>query len=313
MIKGFKSIKKFRTNEIHMRDPFVYCDKKRRKYFLFGTTFADGCGDKDPIFEVYESDDMEVWTGPYVAFDPPKGFWGVRHYWAPEVHEYCGKYYMLATFKGGIKTKRGTGILVSDKPEGPYVPHINRAITPKNEEALDATLYVDNNEQPWIIYCHEWTEICEGKIKACKISKDLKQIISDPIDILKSSDMKWIRKFGDSRIEKTGYLTDAPFMYKSKSGRLILLWSSYSYEGYTEGKMGGYTVARAYSENGDVDGLWNNDDILLLDDNEGHASLFRTLEDELRICLHSPDTPHGEERPKFIRVKELDDNLQIIE
>ena len=308
---GFRTIKQLKKDEIHMRDPFVYCDKVRRKYFLFGTTLADGCGDKDPIFEVYVSDNLDTWEGPYVAFDPPKGFWGVRHYWAPEVYEYEGSYYMLATFKGGIGTKRGTGVLKSDNPEGPYTPHINKAITPESEEALDATLYVDEDGQPWIIYCHEWTEIYEGKIKACKVSKDLKEIISEPIEILKSSDMKWIRKFGDSRIEKDGYLTDAPFMYKCKNGRLILLWSSYSYEGYTPGKAGGYTVARAYSENGRIDGEWIHEDELLLDSNEGHCSLFRDLEDNLMLCLHSPDTPHGQERPKFIKLNELENNLEV--
>jgi arabinan endo-1,5-alpha-L-arabinosidase len=48
MQKGFRTIRLFKKDEIHMRDPFVFPYKKENKYFLFGTSFADGCGDQEP-------------------------------------------------------------------------------------------------------------------------------------------------------------------------------------------------------------------------------------------------------------------------
>ncbi len=309
MKTGFKSIGKFKTEDIHMRDPFVFLDNKRGKYFLFGTTLADGCGDKEPIFEVYVGEDLKIWEGPYIAFEPKKGFWGVRHFWAPEVFEYNGRYYMFASFKGGIGEHRGTGILVSDSPEGPYVDHSKKAVTPEEWECLDGTLHIEDGE-PWMVFCHEWTQEYNGKIKARKLTKDLKESTGEIIEILDAKSIKWIRKFGDPRIEKDGYLTDAPFMYKTKNGRLIMLWSSYSYPNYMGGD-GGYTVAMAYSKTGNITGPWENDDKLLLDCNCGHPSIFRDLDNNLILCVHGPDTPHGSERPVFIEIEEKNDNLVL--
>lgn len=101
-------------------------------------------GDKDPIFEVYESEDLNRWTGPYVAFQPPKGCWGVRHYWAPEVYEVDGRYYMFASFKGEIGANRGTAILIADHPAGPYQPHSDGPVTLKESECLDGTYFEDS-------------------------------------------------------------------------------------------------------------------------------------------------------------------------
>lgn len=313
MEKGFRKIRKWKINEIHMRDPFVYPYKKEGKYYLFGTTFADGCGDKDPIFEVYVGTDLVEWEGPYVAFQPPKGFWGVRHYWAPEVFEIDGSYFMFASFKGGIGEHRGTGVLIADHPAGPYVPHSDGPLTPKEWECLDGTFYEDKTGQRWIIFCHEWTQIYEGKIKARRLTRDLKQSYGDIFEILSASQMEWIRPFADPRIEKDGLLTDAPFMYEANNGDLLMLWSSYSVPNYKNGGSGGYTVAVARSKNGRVEGPWEHDSSLLFDKNGGHPSLFRSFDNELFLCIHLPDTPHGSERPAFIKVEELDSGLKIID
>jgi arabinan endo-1,5-alpha-L-arabinosidase len=310
---GFRTVKKVKRDQIHMRDPFIFASHEEQRYYLFGTTFADGCGDKDPIFEVYVGDNLEDWEGPYVAFDPPKGFWGVRHYWAPEVFEIDGRFYMFASFKGGIGEHRGTGILVADQPAGPYVPHSEGSITPKGWECLDGTYYEDEDGERWMVFCHEWTQLHEGRIKAIRLSKDLKTAVGEPIEILNAADMPWIRKFGDPRIEKTGYLTDAPFLYKAKNGELILLWSSYSVPNYGDEGLGGYTVAVARSKNGKITGQWEHDEKLLMDRNAGHSSLFWDLNGQLHICTHYPDTPHGSERPFFIKIEEVENGIKLAE
>ncbi|OCA86116.1 glycoside hydrolase [Bacillus sp. FJAT-27225] len=291
---------------IHIRDPFIFTHKQEGKYYLFGTTFADGCGDEDPIFEVYVSENLHVWEGPYVAFKPKKGFWGVRHYWAPEVFEIDGRFYMFASFKGGIAEHRGTGILVADHPAGPYTDHSEGPVTPGDWECLDGTYYEDELGERWIVFCHEWTQIFEGRIKALRLSRDLKKSVGAPIEILNAAKMPWIRQFSDPRIEKSGYLTDAPFLFMARSGELILLWSSYSIPNYSDRGLGGYTVAVARSTSGRVEGPWIHDEELLLDRNAGHSSLFRDLEGQLYICTHYPDTPHGNERPLFLKAKEME-------
>lgn len=311
METGFRTVRTVGTDDIHMRDPFVFAYEQERKYYMFGTTFADGCGDKDPIFEVYVSDDLSSWTGPYVAFQPPKGFWGVRHYWAPEVFEVDGRFYMFASFKGGIGEHRGTGILVADHPAGPYRVHSDGPVTLSGSECLDGTYYEDEVGQRWIVYCHEWTELYEGRIEALRLSPDLKTSYGEPVIILNAARMPWIRLFGDPRIEKTGYLTDAPFLYKARSGDLVMLWSSYSIPGYSDEGRGGYTVAVTRSVSGSMEGPWTHDERLLMDRNAGHSSLFRDFNGQLMICTHYPDTPHGQERPLFLPLVETDTGLSL--
>lgn len=309
---GFRKVQNVKTDMIHVRDPFIYTSHQEQKYYLFGTTFADGCGDQDPIFEVYVGNNLEDWEGPYVAFQPPKGFWGVRHYWAPEVFKIDGRYYMFASFKGGIGVHRGTGILVADHPGGPYTPHSNGAVTPTDWECLDGTFYEDKHGQRWLIFCHEWTQIYEGRIKAIRLSANLKRSIGDPVEILNAADMPWIRHFGDPRIEKNGYLTDAPFMYQGKNGDLVMLWSSYSVPGYGDNGLGGYTVAVARSKTAEIAGDWVHDQELLLDRNAGHSSLFRNLNGQLYLCTHYPDTPHGSERPLFLKMQETENRIKVL-
>jgi arabinan endo-1,5-alpha-L-arabinosidase len=205
MQKGFRTIRLFKKDEIHMRDPFVFPYKKENKYFLFGTSFADGCGDQEPVFEVYESNDLENWKGPYVAFQPPKGFWGVRHYWAPEVFEIDERFYMFASFKGGIGEHRGTGILVSDHPAGPYVPHSNGSITPRAWECLDGTYYEDRSGQRWMVFCHEWTQEYEGKIKAIRLTQDLKTSYGEVVEILNASKRPWIVSLAIHALKKMAF------------------------------------------------------------------------------------------------------------
>ena len=49
---------------------------------------------------------------------------------------------MFASFKAA-GVCRGTQILVADHPKGPFVPHSDGPVTPRDWECLDGTLYVD--------------------------------------------------------------------------------------------------------------------------------------------------------------------------
>lgn len=297
-----------KLGDIHMRDPFLFADHRRRLYFLFGTGMGicDGAANVDPYFEVYVSGDRKNFEGPYVAFAPERGFWGVKHYWAPEVHEYRGAYYMFASFKGGIGEDRGTAILRADLPEGPYRAWSDGHVTLRGHECLDGTLLVQDG-QPWIAFCHEWTEMYFGTIKAHRLRADLTGACGEePVVIVDTQhdDIPWIRRMEDRRVEKTGYLTDAPFFHRMKNGTLAMLWSSYSVKGYGGTGSGGYVVAVCESPSGRIEGPWRHERALLLDENKGHASLFRDFDGTLCLISHANDTLHGSEYPVIDAVEE---------
>lgn len=79
---------------------------------------------------------------------------------------------MFASFKGGIGEDRGTAVLIADRPEGPFVPLSDGHVTLKGHECLDGTLLIDGG-RPYIAFCHEWTELYYGKIKALPMKDDL--------------------------------------------------------------------------------------------------------------------------------------------
>lgn len=315
MQKTTKQIKNFKLQEIHMRDPYILTDTSDKTYYLYGTTsVCNGAADIDPYFEVWSSKDLVNFEGPYAAFKPEKGFWGVKDYWAPEVHEYKGKYYMFASFKGGIGENRGTAILKADSPAGPFYEWSNGPVTLKGHECLDGTLYVDPSGKPWIVYCLEWTSAYFGKIMALPLAEDLRNaenqnpitIVDTELDIL-----PWIRHMSDPRVEKIGYLTDAPFLHRNPDGSLVLLWSSYSIPKWNRTGQGGYVVARCISKSGDINGPWSHDLSMLLDENAGHCGVFRDLNGELRLVCHCNDTEHGSEYPVIYKLIQNNDNISI--
>ena len=298
-----------------MRDPFILTDKKRNCYFLYGTDMqtCDGAANIDPCFLCYVSEDLENFYGPYVVFEPEKNFWGVKNYWAPEVYEYEEKYYMFASFKGGIKEDRGTGVLISDMPEGPFREHSKGHITLRGHECLDGTLFIDEDEQPWVVFCHEWTELYYGKIKALPLKKDLSEVADFQKEIIlvdtEKNHLDWIRQMKDDRVGKIGYLTDAPFLYRLSNGTLLLTWSSYAVKN-ADGK-GGYVVAGCISRSGKIQGPWEHQNHLLLDEDSGHAAIFTDLKGNLKLVLHTNDTFHGMEHPIIVSVKEQKEALFV--
>jgi hypothetical protein len=277
-----------KLSEIHIRDPFILAENDT--YYLYGTRGADTWG-KGYGFDVYVSRDLETFSDPIEVFTPPHDFWSDKNFWAPEVHKYHGKYYMLASFIGDTRN-RGTQILMSDSPTGPFLPHSDGPVTPAKWNCLDGTLYVDEDGTPYMIYCKEWKQPKEeivGEIHAIRLTDDLRAPIGEPIYLFSADKKAWIPN------NPKRYVTDGPFVYKTESGKPILLWSSFGEEGYLE--------AIAYPENGKLTDEWIHVEKPLFEKDGGHGMIFRTKEGKLMMTLHSPNN-NPEERPFFFEVVE---------
>ena len=284
--------------KINIRDPFILVNEK--KYYMYGTR-AETCWTSATGFDCYISKDLENWDGPYEVFHKPKDFWADLNCWAPEVHQYNGSYYMFATFKDS-QSHGGTAILKADHPLGPFLPHSEKQITPKDWECIDGTFYVSPEGKPYMVFVHEWVQISDGSICAVELSQDLKQAVSQPILLFHASEANnWIVPVKNKR-PGTNYVTDGPFLYRTKSGRLILLWSSFGKEGYTE--------ALAYSDNGDITGKWTQDSRLLFKKDGGHGMIFKNLSNELYLTLHTPNEPL-KEHPVFYKLEETNHTLWV--
>jgi len=278
-----------RLCDIHIRDPFILPDGG--VYYLYGSRGQESWGNCTGL-DVYVSTDLETWSDPTEVFTPPVGFWSDRNFWAPEVHIYKEKYYMFASFISDTR-QRGTQILVADSPMGPFVPHSDGPVTPKDWRCLDGTLYCSEDGTPYMVFCHEWTQIKDGTMCAVELAADLKTAVGDPFVLFHASEPSWALK------DKTDFVTDGPFLYRMQSGRLMMIWSSFGKEGYLE--------AMAYSDDNQITGTWHHSDALLFSADGGHGMIFRTYDGRLMFVCHMPNSSPNE-RPHLTEIYE-DGNL----
>ena len=274
-----------KTDEINIRDPFVLVHGG--KYYLYGTR-GETCWGPADGFDVYVGQDLKNWEGLIVCFHNDGSFWADRNYWAPEVHCVNGAFYMFASFKSDSR-RRGTAILRALSPLGPFEPWSDGPVTPAEWECLDGTFYADRNGKPYMVFCHEWVQAGDGEIHAMKLTKDLRAPAGEPFLLFRASEAPWCRQVHHSS-GLDGYVTDGPFLWRKEDGTLLCLWSGFSETGYAQGL--------AVSDNGDIDGHFTQLPPLFPEDG-GHGMLFRTLEGELLLALHSPNK-HLLERPRFI-------------
>lgn len=288
-----------KNSDIHIRDPFVLPIRAEKRYVLYGTTGAEAWTNAASGIDCYTGTDLQHWEGPFPAFRPPTDFWADRNFWAPEVHAYRGRYYMFASFKAeGVC--RGTQILAADSPNGPFAPISDGPVTPRDWECLDGTLFVDANDQPWIVFCHEWVQVGDGEICALRLSDDLAFGIEPPRLLFHASEAPWAQEINSKG--RKGYVTDGPSLHRLANGTLIMLWSSFS--------TGGYTVGIAQSTTGDILGPWQQHPEPLYAGDGGHCMVFRTFDDQLCLAFHRPN-PSPDERPVFVPLRETESTLEI--
>jgi arabinan endo-1,5-alpha-L-arabinosidase len=289
-----------RNADIHIRDPFVLPIKAEKRYYLYGTNGPQSWTNSATGIDYYTGSDLQGWEGPFPAFRPPTGFWADRNFWAPEVHVYRERYYLLASFKAeGVC--RGTQILAADGPQGPFLPISDGPVTPRDWECLDGTLFVDAHDQPWMVFCHEWVQVGDGEVCALRLSDDLVSAIDQPHLLFHASEAPWAQEINSKG--RIGYVTDGPFLHRLASGELIMLWSSFG--------AGGYTVGVARSASGEILGPWQQIPEPLYAGDGGHCMVFRTFDGQLRLAFHRPN-PSPDERPYFVPLRETASSLEIV-
>ena len=283
-----------KTSEIKIRDPFILVHDN--KYYLYGSGRRNGSDLNG--FDVVSSTDLENWSEPKTILEENDDFWATKDYWAPEVHEYKGKFYLFASFKSDDR-RRGTQIFVCDTPDGKFEPLTKYPVTPENWECLDGTLFFEDGK-PYMVFCHEWTQIEDGTICAIQLSDDLKEAIGEPVELLKASELPGVSPLGS----ETNFITDGPFFHRFEDGKLIMIWSTFK-KGPT------YVQAAAVSSNGKLFGKWTHTHPDIYTNDGGHGMIFTDLNGQLKLVLHSPNG--GFELAKFMNIKAEDGILSIID
>ena len=280
-----------KNSEINIRDPFIL--NEGGKYYLYGTRAAD-FGTRTGGFDVYTGTDLINWSEPKQVFFSEKYGLNKTVNWAPEVHKYKNRYYMFATFEQE-NGNRGTYCLVSDAPDGEFTVLSRGALTPAEWMSLDGTLYVDRAGKPWLVFCHEHVQIMNGTVCYLPLTDDLSAPAGSPVEMFAGSD-----SYGCTYKEGDRYITDGPFMYRGKNGRLYMVWSTC---------MDGYYQCICVSDNDEIDGNWTQLEPIFTDDG-GHGMIFRDLSGKLKLTLHQPNTSL-KEHPVFFDMEDTGERLSI--
>lgn len=288
-----------RLDQIQIRDPFVLLDDRNDRYWLYGSTDANIWSGPATGFDTWWSDDLDEWHGPHPAFRPDPDFWSHTQYWAPEVHRHGDAFYLFATFTADGR-RRGTQVLRSTEPGGPFVPWSDGPLTPDSWECLDGTLHLENGT-PYLVFCREWKDVGDGEVHAVQLSDDLKTTVGQPFLLFAASSAPWARSIPRPEFPEV-FVTDGPFLYRTSDGRLTMLWSSFGDSGYAMGV--------AVSATGGIRGRWSQSEEALWAADGGHGMIFTDRAGQLQLTLHTPNrTP--DERAHFFPLQETSTGLAL--
>ena len=298
--------------ELSMSDPYIYPDPETRTYLL---TSSGG--------RMWKSADLKTWTGPYNIIDI-KGLWLEKAGFvaAAEIHKIGDWYYYAGTWSDHADLiqqvprrynvpHNQTYLLRSDKPEGPYTSF---AITPgydyepREWDCIDGTLYEENGKV-YLVFVHEWTQIIDGTMDYVELAPDLSLTMSPkPVTLFRASELPCcgeMNGLGEATfgLKMPGWVTDGPQLFRTQTGKLGMLWSTWGKERYLQ--------AVCYSESGTIAGPWVQEPEPFLANNSGHGMLFRTFEGKLVYIVHHAEGD-GPRKPEMWNVDDSGDKLILL-
>lgn len=296
-------------DSIRMSDPFIFPDEKSQTYYMTGTGGM-----------LWKSKDLARWEGPFRPFKTnPESWMGPKPMvWAAEIHQHNDKYYFFATFTNlavnidtvdcNIIPRRACHILVADSPEGPFVPVSDKDYLPADKPTLDATLWIDSDQKPYMVYCHEWLQNRNGTVEKILLADDFSTTVGQPTILFRASESPWSRETTDDHSVKPNKVTDGPFLFRTSNGKLGMMWTSWIHDIYTQGV--------AYSQSGTLDGPWLQEPEPITPPNFGHGMLFKTFDGRTLMCIHSHkkiSQDNVDRRPHLFTVSLLGSRLQVMQ
>lgn len=298
-------------NDLTMSDPYIYPDPETKTYYL---TSSGG--------RMWKSRDLVMWEGPYNVIDL-SGTWCEKAGFAAaaEIHKVGDYYYYAGTWSdhGDLIEQvprrynvphNQTYLLRSENVEGPYVPF---SVTPgydyqpREWDCIDGTLYEEDG-RIYMVFVHEWTQIIDGTMDYIELSSDLTHTISDhPVTLFRASEAPYcgeMNSLGEATfgLKMPGWVTDGPQLFRTQTGRLGMLWSTWGEERYLQ--------AVCYSESGTIDGPWVQEPEPFLSNNSGHGMLFRDFDGRLLYVVHHAEGD-GPRKPQLWNVDDSGDRLVL--
>ncbi|MBQ9558888.1 MAG: glycoside hydrolase family 43 protein [Bacteroidaceae bacterium] len=238
---------------IKMGDPFMLHASDGR-YYMYGTSLEDG-------FEAMVSDDLINWEScGQIYHGGDSSQWNVSMFWAPEVYERNGKYYLFysANWRHNPTNEAENfriGVAVSDSPAGPFHDLMNRPLFDPGYPAIDANVYFDDESGRCFLYfsrcCYKhpveseiaeqvrqeglFSEVEESWVYGVELKSDFSGIIGEPqLLLMPPKELDDVQAEWESRSVTSGEVnrrwTEGSFVFRHDDTYYIM-YSANSYTG----------------------------------------------------------------------------------
>lgn len=318
--------------DVRFGDPYVLLASDGH-YYMYGT------GGVEDGFGCYRSDDLVNWDyqGTVYQGNTPDS-WAESCFWAPEVYEKDGKFYMFFSANWKVNPNDELenfmiGIAASDSPTGPFKEISDAPLFNPGYPIIDANVFFDEDGRCYLYYsrcCYkhpvesevsEWAreqgmydEIEESWIYGIEIAPDFSKVIGEPTLILcPPARMDDTQAEWESRSVTAGEAnrrwTEGSFLIK-REGKYFMMYSANFFGG--ENYAVGYATADSplgpYTKSHDNPVLEKNTQNGGTVTGVGHNSITWSRDGSQLYCVyHGRTAATGEERVVFIDKMSIED------
>lgn len=323
-------------NPLHitMGDPYVLLASDG-KYYMYGT-FDTG---KSKGFGTYSSDNLRDWKyeGQVYEGATPES-WTLKNFWAPEVYEKNGKFYMFFSADWKVNPTNELenfriGVAVADKPTGPFKDISDKPLFDPGYPVIDANV-LEYNGKTYLYYsrcCYknpvesevaDWArskgmfkEIEESWIYGVEIASDFKSVIGEPVLLLQPPKKMDDRQAEwESRSVTSGEVnrrwTEGSFAFAHK-GQIYMMYSANFYGGqhYAVGYATSANPLGPFKKADNNPVLQKNTDKGGIVTGTGHNSVTWSKNKKTMYCVyHGRTSETGKKRVVFIDKMKIDKN-----
>ncbi len=157
-------------------------------YYATATT-----GGWSPFFSIAHSKDLVNWKIIGSVF-PKKPAWAKGDFWAPEIAEDKGKFYIFYTARHNDgKGKKGTlcvAVAVADKPDGVYAD--KGALVCQEMGSIDAFFIRDENDKPFLVWKEDGNDRQQPTwLYAQALDESLTKLVGKPKKLFRNEGSGW--------------------------------------------------------------------------------------------------------------------------
>lgn len=326
-------------------DPFVLY-VKGDKYYMYGT------GGVRNGFAAYSSVDLVHWASAGQVWyagnkngwtDSTAGWNGA--YWAPEVYEVKGKFYMFYSAQWKVNPTKEyenfrIGVAVAEKPTGPFIDLNNKPIFDPGYPVIDVNVLFDKDGKLYLYYSRcaykhpvksevaDWAkskgwfnEIEESWVYGVELKPDFSGVIGEPVLLLRpplamnDKQAEWESRSVTSK-EVNRRWTEGSVMFRKGNTYYIMYSANYfGGQNYAVGYATSNSPLGQFQKSGNNPVLGKNIDKGGIVTGTGHNSITYSPDGKEMFCIyHGRTTATGDERVVFIdRMKILNDGRLVVE